>query len=308
MMVCHWLDMYFNDSLYAGVNDNDGDFGVYLRTLNNQQYNGKTFADTINELAEQHDGTHATLDKVSETWKAEERANMVFVVKSIGYEPFDDDNYTRDDKRFAYNTLADYLTDDVLEDNHKVQAVISLVKTYVQLEKADKMLNAELRKAYPDPTNIKALNAIKKDMTSVINSIANENGLSAKTSGKSKNSGTSLTKIMREMSDIGYEETKPNVVKSRLAESYKEIATDNIKAIISELQFTSDDYADMLSQQTDLVAELQEKVDKLEEEKRLLAIKLKEHHITYNPTVDTNYALSAYGAEKDGDNNESNNN
>lgn len=294
MVVCHWLDMFFDDTLYDGVNDSDGGFGVYLRSLNNQQYANKTFSDTISAWQEKHYETRATIDKVAETWRAEERANMVFVVKSIGYDPFTDDNYTREDKRYAYNTLADYLTDDVLEDNHKVQSVISLVKTYVQLEKTNQMLNAELRKAYPDATNVKTINSIKKEMTAVINSIANENGLAAKTNGKNKTGGSSLTKIMREMDEIGYEENKSNVIKARLAESYKEIATDNIKAIMAELQLTSDEYADMLSQQTELVATLQEKVDKLTEEKRLMTIKLKEHHIQYEPVADENYATSAY--------------
>lgn len=294
MVVCHWLDMFFDDTLYDGVNDADGGFGVYLRSLNNQQYANKTFSDTISAWQEKHYETRATIDKVAETWRAEERANMVFVVKSIGYDPFTDDNYTREDKRYAYNTLADYLTDDVLEDNHKVQSVISLVKTYVQLEKTNQMLNAELRKAYPDATNVKTINSIKKEMTAVINSIANENGLAAKTNGKNKTGGSSLTKIMREMDEIGYEENKSNVIKARLAESYKEIATDNIKAIMAELQLTSDEYADMLSQQTELVAALQEKVDKLTEEKRLMTIKLKEHHIQYDPVADENYATSAY--------------
>lgn len=294
MVVCHWLDMFFDDTLYDGVNDADGGFGVYLRSLNNQQYANKTFSDTISAWQEKHYETRATIDKVAETWRAEERANMVFVVKSIGYDPFTDDNYTREDKRYAYNTLADYLTDDVLEDNHKVQSVISLVKTYVQLEKTNQMLNAELRKAYPDATNVKTINSIKKEMTAVINSIANENGLAAKTNGKNKTGGSSLTKIMREMDEIGYEENKSNVIKARLAESYKEIATDNIKAIMAELQLTSDEYADMLSQQTELVATLQEKVDKLTEEKRLMTIKLKEHHIQYEPVADENYATSAY--------------
>ena len=307
MVVCHWLDIYYNDLLCDGVCEHDQGFGVYVRSINNRQYDGKTFANTINEWLEAHDNTRATIDKAAETWKAEERKNMMFVIESIGYDPFTDDNYTREDKRYAYNTLAQYLTDDVLEDNHKKESTISLVKTYVQLEKTNKMLNAELRKAYPDPSNVKTLNAIKKEMTGVINSIANENGLSAKTNGKSKSTGSSLTKIMRELKDIGYEESKPNIVKSRLAESFQEVAQDNIKAIMAELQFTSDDYAYMVSQQTSLIAELQETIEKLEEEQRLMRIKLKEHHISFDVNIDNTYATSAYMNE-DGEKNEFDNN
>lgn len=78
------------------------------------------------------------------------------------------------------------------------------------------------------------------------------------------------------MADNNFEEIKVNVISSKLSESYKEVATDNIKAILAELKFTSDEYAEMLSQQTEMVAKQQEKIDKLEEDKRLLRIEIKD--------------------------------
>ena len=205
----------------------------------------------------------------------QDKKNLTYVVSSIGYDCFDDDSWSDDDRRFAYNTLADYLTDDVLEDSHKVQSVIAMVKTYVQVEQIDKILNMELRKNRVDADQLNKLSGVKKGLLAAINAMAKENGISAITSGKKTQTGNSLTRIMRELGEHGFEETKVNVVSSRLSDSYKEVATDNIRAILAELALTGDEYAEMLSQQTELVAKQQERIDILEEERRKLRIEIK---------------------------------
>ena len=133
-----------------------------------------------------------------------------------------------------------------------------------------------MRKSNVDSDNINKLSSVKKNLLSTINTMAKENGISAITSGKKTQGGNSLTRIMREMADNNFEEIKVNVIGSKLSESYKEVATDNIKAILAELKFTGDEYAEMLSQQTELVAKQQEKIDKLEEDKRLMRIEIKD--------------------------------
>ena len=137
-------------------------------------------------------------------------------------------------------------------------------------------LNAEMRKVHLDSDNISKLSNVKKSLLSTINTMAKENGISAITSGKKTQGGNSLTRIMREMGENNFEEIKVNVITSKLAESYKEVATDNIKAILAELALTGDEYAEMLSKQTELVASQQEKIDVLEEDKRKLRIQIKE--------------------------------
>ena len=106
--------------------------------------------------------------------------------------------------------------------------------------------------------------------------MAKENGISAITSGKRSQGGNSLTRIMREMNENGFEEIKSNIILSKLSESYQEVANDNIKAIIAELALTGDEYAELLSQQTDLVAKQQEKIALLEDDKRKLRIEIKD--------------------------------
>ena len=278
MALCAYCDIYYCDKAYYDVTDKpDGDFGKYCRVINGQQYKNKTFQDTIAEMNDRIIELLTPADMpMARKMNDQDKQNLTYVVSSLGYDPFDDDSWSDDDRRFAFNTLADYLSDDVLEDPHKVQSVIAMVKTYVQIEQIDKTLNSELRKVNPDTEALNKLTNVKKSLLSTINATAKENGISAIASGKKSQNGSSLTRIMREMADNGFEEIKVNVINSKLSDSYKEIATDNIKAILSELAFTSDEYAEMLSNQTELVAKQQEKIDVLEEDKRKLRIQIKE--------------------------------
>lgn len=279
MTLCAYCDVYYCDKAYYDVVEkNNGDFGKYCRIINGQQqYIGKTFKDTIAELNDRITELSTPTDlPIARKMNDQDKKNLSFVISSIGYDCFDDDSWSDDDRRFAFNTLAEYLTDDVLEDSHKVQSVIAMVKTYVQVEQIDKILNMELRKNVIDAEQIKKLSDVKKGLQASINAMAKENGISAITSGKKSQGGNSLTKIMREMNDNGFEEIKVNVVTSKLSESYQEVANDNIKAIIAELALTGDEYAEMLSQQTDLMAKQQEKIAILEEDKRKLRIEIKE--------------------------------
>lgn len=277
MALCAYCDVYYCDKAYYDViNSGNGDFGRYCRIINSQQYKNRTFQDTIAEMNDKIIELSTPADAPTvRNLNEQDKQNLTYVVSAIGYDCFDDDSWTDEDRRFAFNTLADYLTDDVLEDSHKVQSVITMVKTYVQIEQIDRILNTEMRKTNIDAEQINKLSNVKKGLLSAINSMAKENGISAITSGKKTQGGNSLTRIMREMAENNFEEIKVNVIDSKLSESYKEVATDNIKAIINELHLTSDEYAEMLSQQTELVAKQQEKIDKYEEDKRLLRIEIK---------------------------------
>ena len=278
MTLCAYCDVYYTDKAFYTVTDSpDGDFGKYCRVINGVQYKDKTFQDTIMELNDAILKLSTPADlPIARKMNDQDKQNMTYVISALGYDCFDDDTWSEDEKRFAYNTLADYLSDDVLEDSHKVQCVITMVKTFVQVEQIDKSLNAEMRKVHLDSDNISKLSNVKKSLLSTINTMAKENGISAITSGKKTQGGNSLTRIMREMGENNFEEIKVNVITSKLAESYKEVATDNIKAILAELALTGDEYAEMLSKQTELVASQQEKIDVLEEDKRKLRIQIKE--------------------------------
>ncbi len=277
IIMCHYLDLYFSEELYEKTRDNANfSLGNYAKLLNGTQYKAKNFTTFLINLLQ--DGLK-TVDEMRENseirWNSSDIKNKNYVLQSVGYDCFEDENYTDTNRKFLFNTMADYLTDDVLEDPHKMQRVMSLVKTTLQLDNVDKLINSELRKKSPDNSIISSLTAIKDRLEKAINSIASENGLSAKSSGKGGRGSTTLTNIMKEMGENGFEEIKVNLIDIKLSESYKEIAADNAKALFEELNFTSDEYAKMLADQSQEVVVLHDKIMKLEEQVRLQKIEIK---------------------------------
>jgi hypothetical protein len=277
IILCHYLDVYFSDELYDKIKDNANfSYGNYSKLLNGTQYKAKNFTtylvNKIRDNTEQEDDYNANLSEEESKWKASDRKNKLYVLQTVGYDCFDDENYTDSNRKFLFNTLADYLTDDVVEDPHKLQCVIALVKTTLQLDNVDRLINSEFKQKLPDNSLIKSLTDIKDKLSRTINSSANENGISAKSSGKGNKGSNTLTNIMKEMSENGFEEIKVNVVEIKMSESYKEIAKDNAKALFEELNFTSDDYARMVANQAEIIDDYQNKITKFEEEIRLLKI------------------------------------
>jgi hypothetical protein len=207
-------------------------------------------------------------------WRGADLKNRNYVISTIGYDCFLDDSYTDANRKFLFNTLADYLTDDVIEDPHKLQCVIMMVKTTLQVDGIDKLINRESLGTSHDYDLIKKLSSVKRDLASNINSIANENGISAKTSGKSGKHANALTYIMKEMAENNFDEIKVNIVDVKMSESYKEVATQNAKALFSELNYTSDEYARLLAEQSVKYGDAQDRITELEEQVRLLRIEL----------------------------------
>lgn len=279
IIICHYLDVYFSEDLYEKVKVNANfSYGNYSKLLNGTQYKAKNFTTyLVNELkekAEQDDSGEGNPEK-EVGWNASDKKNKSYVLQTVGYDCFDDENYTSANRKFLFNTLSDYLTDDVIEDPHKMQSVISLVKTTLQVENVDKLINSEFRQKIPDNSLIKSLTEIKDKLSRTINSSANDNGISAKGSGKGSKGSNTLTNIMKEMSENGFEEIKVNIVDIKLSNSYQEIAKDNARALIDELNFTSDEYARMVAEQSVIIDDYQTKITKLEESIRLLKIENK---------------------------------
>lgn len=279
IIICHYIDVYFSEELYESrKSDANFSLGNYLKNINLGQYKAKNFTTyLVNELklkAEQ-DEYDSGISEDETKWSASDRKNKLYVLQTVGYDCFNDENYTDANRKFLFNTLADYLTDDVIEDPHKMQSVISMVKTTLQVENVDRLINSEFRQKIPDNSLIKSLTEIKDKLTRTINSSANDNGISAKGSGKGSKGSNTLTNIMKEMAENGFEEIKVNIVDIKMSASYREIAKENAKALFDELNYTSDDFARMVATQAEMIDDFQNKITKLEEELRLLKIQNK---------------------------------
>ena len=277
MLICHDLDIYFSDNLYENMKTNSNfTLGTYIRCFNGTQYK-KNFNNAIIEMVNNKGLRPETeiRDDREEKWRVSDKKNKNYVISSVGYDCFEDSNYSDDERKFLFNTMADYLTDEVLEDPHKLQQVIILVKTLLQSDEIDKSINAEFKKGIPDMVTMDKLTTVKNKLIGNINTIALDLGISAKSAGKSNKGSNTLTNIMKEMQENGFEEIKTNIVNAKMSASYQEVAKANAKALLDELNYTTDEYAQMVAQQSEIISELQDKNERLEEEVRLGKIELK---------------------------------
>ena len=280
MLLCCHLDAYFCEKMYE-EHKSDANFslGNYLNKLNLRQYKTKNFITYLVNYVLTHGWMTNEQEIREETetkWSSSDRKNKQFVIQALGYDCFDDLSYTSENRKFLYNTLADYLNDDVIEDPHKIQSVILMVKTFLQIEEIDRLINTEIKKQNTDYSSIQSLSNIKSKLSKNVVEIANENGISAKTSGKNNRGANTLTNIMKQMIENDYEDIKTNIFNVKMCETFKNISDISNKSLMEQLNFQSDDWARMVAAQRESIQNMEMEIEKLEETIRLLKVENKQ--------------------------------
>jgi len=286
------LDLYVSDVLLKSSRKASMEhtrIASYISKANLLQYKGRTYDNYIDEtlnggattfdksefIDNVSDNSGETAESWGKGWSEGDIRNKKYVAQTIGYDCFDDANYTPENKKFLYNTLSDYLTDDVLEDQHALQSTIAMVKTLLQRENIDRLLNAQIRQPVINHALIEQLSKIKNNLTGDINSTARDNAISAKNSGKNGKSSNTLTNITKEMLENNFDDIKINIVDVKMSNAYQHIAEKNSAALTAELMYQSDDYARLLSESRAFNESLQDRIMLLEEENRKLKIENK---------------------------------
>lgn len=278
MIMCHYLGYYFDEMTYERSKDKSNfSFSSYTQLLSLAQNKNKDFVSTILEIMQnrlREDGD--IREEIEEKWSNDEKSAKYYCIEAVGYDCFQDATYSDSDRKELFLFLYNNLSDDVLEDNKKINAVIELAKTQIQISKINEIVNKELKNTTKlDYTKAEKLVNIKNRLSSTYNDIANENGLTQKSSGVRVRKSNSLTAIMKEMQENGFEDIKVNYIDSKLSQSFKEISEFNARALMNELNLSADDYALMVSRQSEKIRSLQDSNETLEEENRKLKIQLK---------------------------------
>lgn len=276
MCTCMVLGCHFAPDLYESMRERKAlKLGDYLKALNGIQYKGKNFSNFLIDLSKTMEFMRSDNEFVTKNtrWKDTERQNRDYVMSVLGYDPFTDNCYKDSDRRFLFNTLSEYLTDDVVEDGHKIQACIQMAINYLQVNELNQLISREFNASSGlNNTNLSGYVNNKRQILDSINKIAADNGISAKGAGKTSRATLAITSIMKEMLNAGYDTVKANYVDAKMSSVYQNISKTNIAAIMKELDLTSDDYAKMVSDQAGKIQEAQKETEKLKEENRQLKI------------------------------------
>lgn len=143
IIMCHYLDIPFSEATYEAVNQNNSKLtvGGYSRLINTRQFNAQTFVNTL--MSGELNKTKTDIRDAREVkWNKSDLRNKQYVISQLGYDPYDDEIYSEADRKFLFNALEGYLTNDVLEDPHRRQSAINLMQTMLQRDKIDRLLNA----------------------------------------------------------------------------------------------------------------------------------------------------------------------
>lgn len=271
IILCAELDMYYNIDIYNAVvtQNNCFNFGWYLRTLQNQQYQNKSFQNSIidGELGRLSVQKEETATK----WSKEDKQNKHYVVSTVGYDPFENSGMSDDDKKYCYNLLSGYCDiDGIKDDGHKMVCCIQIVQNQLQIKKLDEEINKDFSIGSFDEDKMKKLANSKKQLQDGVAKIAQDNNISSKYNDNSKRGKNTLSQKMKDMLADGYESVRVNLFDIKTSEAIKQVADISNKSIMEQLSFDNNDYADMVKKQRELLAELQYKCDELEEENRNL--------------------------------------
>lgn len=271
IILCYLMDVPFYHSLYDSIVTNNSVFalGLYMRQLNNRQYQYQTFAQTILQR-ELEKSEKEVQEQREDKWTANERQNAREVVEVIGYDPFAD--YPSEDRRFLFNEFIKFLDEDTVGDPYKLSQIVQVVNNNNQIRQYD------MRIVRMDPVKdadiIKDLNAMKGTLVTSNDKIAKENEISVKNRSNRDAGRSTLTYLMRDLREKDFKQAEANYYEQLRSEGTQWAADMSLKAIKANSFFDENDREEIFQIQRELVTSLQQQVDDLLEEKRLLSIEV----------------------------------
>lgn len=276
MIICaHYLDVPFYNSLYESINNNNAKFtiGMYLKIVgNNTQYRNKTFQTTLVD-GELNKNDKVLTEEREIKWSIDDKKNKARVIRILKYDPFED--ASDDQRRFMFNLCSDYLQDEVIiEDPHKLQGVIEIVKTHSQLYRINRQFDNEMDLATANEVKLKSLSSTKKDLMDLINKFAKDNGISASLGNRGQKGSSSLAYHVKNLDEIDFTESKINLYDIQTCEAMRQIADISNSSILQQIHLNADELGDMSEQQVKIIHNLKEQVNNLKEENRLLKINM----------------------------------
>ena len=280
--LCRLLDYYFDSSVYYTAeqqanNSNSNIAQIYFQKINSlPQWSSKTFSESA--PLDSNTNTNIFETEIKLDTNELDKRNREDVIRMVGYDPFENENPM--DKKYLYNTLVDFLDESTLEDSFKLPTVIEIVKSFNQIDKINQALaimTADINNVANSVGGVKSLFEAKDKMYRSLLALAKDNGISVNhATNKSKGAGT-LSGIIKELQEKKIPGSEINLFDIETCQGMKQVADISNKSIMEQLIFDENDYTEMLSKQREMILNLTQTKEKLEEENRLLKIKINDY-------------------------------
>lgn len=272
ILMCHKLDIPYYFSLYDSIvkNNNKFSMGLYLRQMNNRQYQYQDFSQSIlnKELIKTKDDFE--LDKEVK-WSKQDTHNRDYAIEIVGYDPFI--GYPEEDRRFLFNQLSPYLEDeDISKDAYKLSQILQIIDNNKQIRQCDvRIANSD---PIRDATDIKTLNSIKKDLVFSNDKIAKENEISVKNRSNKDVGKSTLTYLMRELRNKNFDKAEADYYDQLKSYGTRWAVDMSISSILQNGMFDENDKKEMYEIQINLIDKLNQELDEKKEKIRLLLIEI----------------------------------
>lgn len=269
ILMCHLLDAPFYNSLFDSVVSHNNNFsvGLYLRQLNNKQFQFQNFCTTITSGELNKTAVDIQEEKEQKWSKAEIQAKDD-CISVIGYDPFD--GYNEGDRRYLFSELIKYFEDGIEDDPFKLSQIVQVVNNNNQIRQID------LQIARLNPMNsaeaIKSLNDIKVKLVSNNDKIAKENEISVKNRSNKDAGRNTLTFLMKDMREKDIAGAEANFYDQLRSPGTQWAADMSSKAIKENAFFDENDQQEIFDIQRELIDKFQKESDDAKEKYRLSLI------------------------------------
>lgn len=271
-LVCsHIADVPYVETLCDRVMElNAPTFGKYLKYLNVRQYEERSYSKDLiqNFNAAEREELYANNLK---TWNQNDLKNKVRVVKALGNDPFED--CKDEDRRYMFNLCSEYFMDEsLLDDPHKTQGVVEIIKTYKDIRNIDRLIDGEIRNGSSkngtiNEAKLSKLTSTKKDLMDLINKFAKDNGI-ATLNAKATKGTSSLAYYIKLLDEIDFTEAKVNLFDIATCDGMRQVADISNQSIWNQIQLSDDEKDELLLTQSKELTATKRELQELKEQFR----------------------------------------
>lgn len=208
-------------------------------------------------------------EEIYETYERNKRD----AIRLTGYDPFEFE--AEEDKPLLYSKLIRMCdaSEDANDDEIKLSSIIEIIQSFNQLGKLNRQIAIYQNDMSSLPTNLsayKALQEIKKNTVSSINSLAKESCLSLKNSNTNTKGTNTWTGKVKELKERNLREAENNLYDVETCAGMQQVAEISDAAILKQIMLDENDYTEMLREQRTIITKLRQQKNDAEERLRLL--------------------------------------
>lgn len=268
----YWdVDMFYLAKEVFENNERKGTLlGEYIKYIN-EKVPGKTFVESPFLSDEQYNSAtrvvEARVDDVPYEWSEQEARNKREVIHLIGYDPFE---YEQDDdsKKILYADFLAMLDDDIRNDYIKLQASLSIVKSFNKIRKLDEKLYT-MEKINAPLTEQKSVSDLKAKELKAITEFANSNGFSERFRSKQAKGENTFTGVCARMDQQRFENSMANRFDIATAACMQQAADASFEAIFKQLSLSESEMFKISADQLKELNKVREELLKTKEELRV---------------------------------------